>query len=1072
MRKLSLLTWILGWFCFWDLFQPRFCVSGLFDLVALSVSYPTSIPMISEGPVLTGTVMTGAHSWARTLGQFRALTLHALKLKISSRSDPRTGRRSFFLWQALFFIVAFLSFAVLSWIFNWSSGQSAVPPSPRSLVDLDTYCRAREVDCPLSPCIDLAVVPGTGPVGTSLLTLAEARYGLRVASFADYAELYEFLATPGPACGDDSSGSSLVLPSFLQRLALSVRPRASRVGVAEAGSGHRPSELSAGSNASSPAWISAAVVLDEAVSSDATGAGWASAPRATVLLPNIFPTFSSASTPAAPLGLLLQQNSLTVTDHAYSTDATLGLQLQLTQLLREVQWSQAPGLAGAVSNVTYLPINLWPVLEDPRAVSASSPSEDVLGGIQYRSGSPYRSFSLMLQLLLLTGVIGLMFTLPKNREAGHRSLLLVHGCHQSAYLFSLLASTLFSMMVLYLVCLVIGAVGGLFWFSNPALVWIFLCLQTWTLLVFVAVLGQLIETERQAISILVTLFLVVMLVILYGPTFSVWLGNRWLVAALYMLLPVFSLNGVVDTLLLLEDSGYGARQATFFLRADGGSGQPVLSLSELVVALLGSSVGYTILVLLLESFGPYSAPRKSFRGLLWAVARFFRRLVCCGCPGYLRRDPSLSLLSRPDRVRDAATPSRDGALGDLSTDPLVPPVIQVSGLEHDYNRPGLLRRLMRCAVYGRGSSSDRGEALAGSSRALDGVSFAVHRNECLVMLGSNGSGKTTTLQCLIGTLFPQSGTVNLSVGDEARGSGAPGPGVTAGSSVAALGYVPQESNFPALWQTEEVLRLFCALRGLDLAPEVDRIVASLLRYFGLTTSSRSLAADLSGGIKRKLSLALALVGNPAVLVLDEPTAGMDIRGQGDMLRLLREVSRTSGRAVLMTTHYFNVAAALADRILIMNHGREGAYGTLPELMRQFNVGIMVTVQLSGRSVDGLAKRAGPDQLFSRLQACLPQLRQADQAFQPGRAGEAVLPTRSGTEDPEQVLSGEWPSASSSIVVGRPQLRVRLPSSARSQLPRLIDELISLRSEFPIGDVRIQTFDLEAVFLKSLLAEAD
>jgi ABC-2 type transport system ATP-binding protein len=200
--------------------------------------------------------------------------------------------------------------------------------------------------------------------------------------------------------------------------------------------------------------------------------------------------------------------------------------------------------------------------------------------------------------------------------------------------------------------------------------------------------------------------------------------------------------------------------------------------------------------------------------------------------------------------------------------------------------------------------------------AVAGLDLDVHRGECFGMLGPNGAGKTTTVEIFEGLRVPDSGDVEV-LGDRWRGSGL--------ALRARLGIQLQETKFPEKLRVSEVITLFRSFypRGMD--------VAHVLALVGLEEKAGAYVRTLSGGQKQRLSLGCALVGDPELLFLDEPTTGLDPQSRRQTWDIVESL-KARGRTVLLTTHYMDEAARLCDRVGVVDHGKVIALGTPRELI--------------------------------------------------------------------------------------------------------------------------------------------
>src|SRR5258708_1000679 len=201
----------------------------------------------------------------------------------------------------------------------------------------------------------------------------------------------------------------------------------------------------------------------------------------------------------------------------------------------------------------------------------------------------------------------------------------------------------------------------------------------------------------------------------------------------------------------------------------------------------------------------------------------------------------------------------------------------------------------------------------GEVQAVRGVSFEVAQGEILGMLGPNGAGKTSTLECIIGLRRPDSGSIEVCGLDALRQSTEVSQRIGAQLQATAL----QDKITP-----REALRMFAAF--YRQAADIER----LIERFSLAEKADARFETLSGGQKQRLALALAFVNEPRVVFLDEPTSGLDPQSRRELHQLVIQM-RGEGRSVLLTTHYFEEAQTLCDRIAIVDHGRVIATGTPP-----------------------------------------------------------------------------------------------------------------------------------------------
>jgi ABC-2 type transport system ATP-binding protein len=200
--------------------------------------------------------------------------------------------------------------------------------------------------------------------------------------------------------------------------------------------------------------------------------------------------------------------------------------------------------------------------------------------------------------------------------------------------------------------------------------------------------------------------------------------------------------------------------------------------------------------------------------------------------------------------------------------------------------------------------------------AVDGVNLEVLKGECFGLLGPNGAGKTTTIEICEGLTPPDAGEVRL-LGLDWRKS--------ANELRQRIGIQLQETQFPEKLTVEETLRLFRSFYRQGLS------AAEAIRVAQLEEKRGARVGTLSGGQKQRLAMACALVGDPELLFLDEPTTGLDPQARRHLWDLVDELKR-AGRTIILTTHYMDEAERLCDRVAIMDHGKIIALGTVRELI--------------------------------------------------------------------------------------------------------------------------------------------
>jgi ABC-2 type transport system ATP-binding protein len=219
----------------------------------------------------------------------------------------------------------------------------------------------------------------------------------------------------------------------------------------------------------------------------------------------------------------------------------------------------------------------------------------------------------------------------------------------------------------------------------------------------------------------------------------------------------------------------------------------------------------------------------------------------------------------------------------------------------------------------------------GRTEAVSDVSLSVTRGAIHGVLGPNGAGKTTTLKMLLGLVTPSGGTF------EVLGMPAHAPGARA-----KLGFLPEQPYFPTHLTAQEAMRFYGKLAGRTRA-DIDAQMPTLLGRVGLEGRASDLLSRFSRGMLQRLGLAQALLGEPDVVVLDEPASGLDPVGQRDVRNLMMEL-RGRGTSILLSSHQLSEVEAVCDEVTILNRGRVAARGHIDDLL---NVSGQVTCRVDG-----------------------------------------------------------------------------------------------------------------------------
>ena len=217
---------------------------------------------------------------------------------------------------------------------------------------------------------------------------------------------------------------------------------------------------------------------------------------------------------------------------------------------------------------------------------------------------------------------------------------------------------------------------------------------------------------------------------------------------------------------------------------------------------------------------------------------------------------------------------------------------------------------------------------APAKEALKGIDLAIPRGSIFGLLGPNGAGKSTLINILAGLVLKSSGTVSIWGFDQ---------DVNPRQSRASIGVMPQELNLDPFFSPREALDVQAGLYGV---PKAERRSDEILELVGLSDKANAYARTLSGGMRRRLLLGKALVHHPQILVLDEPTAGVDIELRQMLWANVRKLNE-QGMTIVLTTHYLEEAEEMCDEIAIINHGQVVARDTTAHLLGSIDLKTMV-----------------------------------------------------------------------------------------------------------------------------------
>lgn len=216
----------------------------------------------------------------------------------------------------------------------------------------------------------------------------------------------------------------------------------------------------------------------------------------------------------------------------------------------------------------------------------------------------------------------------------------------------------------------------------------------------------------------------------------------------------------------------------------------------------------------------------------------------------------------------------------------------------------------------------------GNTKAVDGVDLHVAEGEYLALLGPNGAGKTTMVEMIEGIQQPDEGEIQLA-GKSWNGN--------KNELHNIIGLSLQETRFIEKYTVDETLNLFASFYDLD-----KERIEEVLVLVGLKEKRGTYSKNLSGGQKQKLALGIAILNNPKILLLDEPTTGLDPTARRELWEILRDLKKKFNTSMILTTHYMEEASFLCDRIVIIDNGKVLAEGTLEDLLAQYKDGEIIS----------------------------------------------------------------------------------------------------------------------------------
>ena len=590
-------------------------------------------------------------------------------------------------------------------------------------------------------------------------------------------------------------------------------------------------------------------------------------------------------------------------------------------------------------------------------------------------------FGLVFVFAFLTTVVLILKSLVMEKELRIREGMLMSGLGGRTYWLSWFVTHYSTLTVVA----TLMAVVGIYPFKNSSgfIMWLFY--MTWfaSLIFFCYALAAVFSTSKIAAVAGSLLY-----ILTWAPAVAVTSGDGAHGSLMWTLVCIFPASGIYQwglAVAILENAEQGVRWSSLFTNLiDSGAGSGTFSAGGVLLMTALSAASSASWAWYLDK----AAPREFGTRLPWwfPISPGFWRNGHCGA----------------DSTSDATVPATSLSEDEEADATLIAGALETVAPERAGTASVVLRNLSKW-FPGVVASDER-------VVAVDKLSVSFYANEVTALLGHNGAGKTTTLSMLCGLIPPSSGAACIG-------------GLDISTHMVEvrrrLGVCPQHD---VLWPTlscTEHLALYAAFRGMPraaIAGEATRVLAEV----GLADKAAALAGTLSGGQRRKLSLAIAFVGGPSVVYLDEPTTGMDPYSRRFAWNYIR--SQTQGRTIILTTHFLEEADLLSSRIAIMTRGRLACCGSPLFLKSRLGLGHHLSLLLAPGD-DGVAAAHAVTALLAR--------------FAPG----SVCETHVGSE-----------------------MSFLLPSSAAPSFPELLRELDARPADLGIASYSVTCSTLEEVFL--------